>query len=146
MMERRDFLRGAGAIGMAALMDGCRLFTGAADDFDDSLAVFLADPHVCDDDTQARWLYTREELDKRIAEILAMRPLPRDVIVFGDLVLDCGVAHDYEVARRKLKLLTDAGIRLTLGVATTTGGCRSGIRSRRRRSRRWTARSSPSST
>ena len=116
MMERRDFLRGAGAIGMAALMDGCRMFTGAADDFDDSLAVFLADPHVCDDDTQARWLYTREELDKRIAEILAMRPLPRDVIVFGDLVLDCGVAHDYEVARRKLKLLTDAGIRLTLGV------------------------------
>ena len=63
-------------------------------DFNDSLAVLLADPHVCDDAEESRWAYTCDELDKRIAEILSMRPLPRNVVVFGDLVLDTGKSLD----------------------------------------------------
>ena len=116
MTGRRDFLGGSFAAGVCALSGGCRVFTGCADDFDDSLAVLLADPHVCDDAEESRWAYTCDELDKRIAEILSMRPLPRNVVVFGDLVLDTGKSRDYATARRKLKLLTDAGVRLTLGV------------------------------
>ena len=92
------------------------MFTGCKDDFDDSLAVFLADSHVCDDAVLSRWAYTCDELDRRIAEVLAMHPLPRNVVVFGDLVLDTGKARDYDAVRRKLRLLVDAGIRLTLGV------------------------------
>ena len=115
LMSRGGFLRGLAACGAAATA-GCRMFTGAESDFDDSFAVFLSDSHVCGNDELKRWLFTRRELDARIAEILAMRPLPRNVVFFGDLAFGNGDIRDYRVAHEKFKLLTDAGIRVTLGM------------------------------
>lgn len=98
----------------AAALTGCRgLFTGCCGDFDENLAVFLSDIHVCGNPNWTRWHYSRRELDLRIAEILAMRPLPRHVVTFGDLAFDAGDPRDYAIVRDKFKLLTDAGIVVT---------------------------------
>jgi len=115
MVDRRTFLRGVGASGLMATA-GCRVFTGAKADFDENLAVLISDSHVCSDTAQTRWLYTQEEFDRRIAEILVMDPLPRNVIFLGDLAFDAGSRNDYRLARTKFRPLTDAGIQLTLGV------------------------------
>jgi len=114
-MTRRNFL-GAGAAALAVGASGCRVFTGAANDFDDSLAVFLSDIHLCADPVHEMWHFTRGEFDSRIADILRMRPLPRNVIVFGDLCFNNGDVRDYRMLRLKLDLLTAAGVRVTLGM------------------------------
>ena len=112
---RRDFLT-ASATAAVAELAGCRLFTGGVADFDENLSVFLADPHVCANPEMKRWLYTQGEFDRRIAEILEMCPLPRNVVIFGDLCFDNGDVRDYRLARRQIDLLTAAGIRVTVGM------------------------------
>ena len=111
---RREFLSTA-ALAAVAGVSGCRVFTGGAADFDENLSVFLADPHVCANPEMKRWLYTQGEFDRRVAEILAMDPLPRNVVVFGDLCFNNGDVRDYRLARRQIDLLTAAGVRVTLG-------------------------------
>lgn len=107
---RRRFLSGA----MGAVT-GCAsetpLFTASDSDFDENAAVLLSDIHVAGNDSLADRLFTRTELDRRIAEILALRPLPRRVIHFGDLSLENGDVRDYLYAARKIRILEDAGIR-----------------------------------
>ena len=116
---RRDFLRGAGAFGALAA-GGCAtgggLFSGGAGDFDESLAVFLSDIHVTGDDANVQWRETRRDLANRIAEILAMRPLPRHVVTFGDLSYDVGDPRDYRYAAKAFKVLEDAGVRVVHAV------------------------------
>ena len=86
-----------------------RADTGA---FDDNLAVFISDPHVNADPTISRYMYPREWLVKTVSEILALRPRPRHVFCFGDLVFDHGMEGDYQEARKILTPLTDAGIKM----------------------------------
>ena len=45
-----------------------------------------------------------------------MRPLPRHVLVFGDLAYLIGRKMDYLQSQPDLKLLVDAGIKLTIGM------------------------------
>ena len=45
-----------------------------------------------------------------------MRPLPRNVLVFGDLAHVCGLGADYDASRPTFKLLEDAGITVTVGM------------------------------
>lgn len=111
-VSRRNFIRSVAASGAAMAAPGCvtRLFS---DEFDENLTVFLSDIHVTGRDDFTRWLYTRTELAKRVNEILAMRPLPRNVVTFGDLSLGVGETCDYSLAVKLLKPLVDAGIRVT---------------------------------
>lgn len=102
---RRGFLGGIVAAGAAG-----KLFTAAAADYDDDLAVLLSDVHLCGTGRPADRRFTCGEFDKRIAEILAMRPLPRRVIHFGDLSLENGAVEDYRLAKEKIALLEAAGI------------------------------------
>ena len=104
-MNRRQFIGLTGT----ALAAG---YTGTADSetLDDNLAVFISDPHVNADPRIARYMYPREWLIRTVSEILALRPRPRHVFCFGDLVFDHGVEGDYREARKILQPLTDAGI------------------------------------
>ena len=45
-----------------------------------------------------------------------MRPLPANVVVFGDLSATCGWKEDYLIVASTLKPLSDAGINITLGM------------------------------
>ena len=117
MNTRRDFVAGLGAACLAEAVSGCRFFTGAASDFDESLAVFLSDPHVAGTDTGWRkdWTFTRCEFARRVAEVLAMRPLPRHVVIFGDLAIDHGEPEDYRLLAELLCPLRAAGVHVVLG-------------------------------
>ena len=113
-MDRRAFLSLGLGFGAAAACRGAGLFTGAKADYDDALTVFLSDVHVCGAPF-ARWTYTRDELAKRVATILAMRPLPRRVVVFGDIAFGGGDIRDYQAAKPQIDLLEHAGIKVVLG-------------------------------
>ena len=106
-MNRREFLGLSGTTLAAGCANIC-----ANSSFDDNLAVFISDPHVNADPKISRYMYPREWLIKTVSEILALRPLPRHVFCFGDLVFDHGVEGDYQEARKILAPLTDAGIKI----------------------------------
>ncbi len=105
-LDRRSFL----ALGTASVLTGCRMFTGSNEDYDDSLSVFLSDVHISPKN------YTVDMLSETVAEILAMDPLPRRVVVFGDIAYLYGRGEDYAVAEPIIRLLSEAGIEVTLGL------------------------------
>ena len=83
-VSRRDFVRGLALFGAAGLARADEpLFTAAPADFDASLCVFLSDVHVGGEENSPK--YPCDKLRDAVAEILKMRPLPRNVVVFGDL-------------------------------------------------------------
>lgn len=87
---------------------------------DPALAVLLSDIHICgerkEDGTPKHYPYNPTCLKLRIAEILAMRRLPANVLVFGDVAWDYGLEEDYRYAAQLLGELEQAGIRVTLGL------------------------------
>jgi len=103
-MNRREFLLSAAS---AAVLSGCR--TGTAGRADRP-CVFFSDIHLPgalqDDSGQG------EELARFVQDVLAMDPLPRVVVDFGDLAYDCGCKVDYERANGILRPLREAGIRI----------------------------------
>lgn len=118
-LNRKDFIAGL-ALGT---LTGPNLFAaGDEGSFDENLAVLLADVHVSGGNDRTGTagdrvhLHSRDWLRRRVAGILKMRPLPRHVIVFGDLAYTVGRVIDYRQSYPELKLLVDAGIRLTIGM------------------------------
>ena len=119
-LSRRGFLGSILAAGAYAA--GGRLFAAAPEDFDENLAIFLSDVHVSGNNApdpktgKLEQTYSRDWLKASVAEILQMRPLPRHVLVFGDLAYLIGRKMDYLQSQPDLKLLVDAGIKLTIGM------------------------------
>lgn len=108
-LTRRGFLAGATALaGSASLLEtGCRSLTGSGERF----AVFISDLHV------PAWpSFQRDRLERTVNEILAMKPLPTNVVVFGDIAFHCGLPEEYAVSKALLKRLADAGIELSFGM------------------------------
>lgn len=125
-MTRRELLLGTAASAMTGLLPR-GLFAATTADFDENLAVLLADVHVNGLDTfpgdatyhkagQPVKTCMRERFSSTVAEILRMNPLPRNVIIFGDLAYIKGRLEDYRRSYPELKMLTDVGIRLTIGM------------------------------
>ena len=118
---RRDFARGLLAAGLAAAVTPRRLFAAVPADFDETFAVFLSDVHVNGLDKDAGngnpfKTSMRHWLKANVAEILRMEPLPRHVFIFGDLAHLQGRLVDYKRSYPDLRLLIDAGIKLTIGM------------------------------
>lgn len=90
------------------------LFTKSKCDFDQNLTVFLADPHVGCGGQEWRWM--KVHLAQCIGDILAMTPLPAQVIVFGDLAHDHGTREDYRHVRPFFDQLSAVGIEVALGL------------------------------
>ncbi|MBQ7188002.1 MAG: metallophosphoesterase [Kiritimatiellae bacterium] len=112
MMKRRDFL---GLFGAAVAATGLPhpLFAKEKTDFDENLLVFLSDVHA---GVAAKCKCAREKFAESVKEILSMNPLPRNVLVFGDIAYLYGLGEDYDHSRPGFKLLEDAGIRVTIGM------------------------------
>ena len=79
------------------------MFTGAKRDYDDSLTVLISDPHV--GGTSYCQKYQADRLRKVVGEILAMDPLPRRVLCFGDLAWTAGWRLDYQFSKPILQPL-----------------------------------------
>ena len=106
---RREFFAAAGAAvavgGVAAAKKG------GGKRIDRNLSVFIADVHV----PKQQW-WSHKFFNRVIDEILAMRPLPARVVVFGDLALYWGVKSDYEGSYPYFQRLAEVGIELTIGM------------------------------
>lgn len=111
-IERRAFLR-LGAAVAASFLVPRRLLADAAAEFDDNLIVFLSDVHA---GVGKKCAVAREKFKETVAEILSMRPLPRNVLVFGDVAYTCGLGVDYDFSRPLFGKLEDAGMAVTIGM------------------------------
>jgi len=110
-ISRRTFLR-LSAAGGAFAVGGCRsFFAGAASDYDPNLTVFFSDIHV-----RGGKSYQLDRFKPFVAEVLKMTPLPKNVVIFGDLAYLHGARADYETSAPYLKMLSDAGIAVTIGM------------------------------
>ena len=113
-VSRRGFLRLATTAGAAAFADGCampRFFTGTKADFDDNLVVFLSDLHV-----RNKTCYQYRYFASQVAEILRMNPLPRRVVVFGDIAYQCGLKDEYATSAPFFRQMVDLGMEVVFGM------------------------------
>ena len=128
-MDRKEFLASMLALGGAAVLPANASVLDKIEELsaeapakkiDPSLTVLLSDIHICgefnEDGKPAHYPYNPTSLQVCIDEILAMRPLPANVLVFGDVAWDYGLEEDYRYAAELLCQLEEAGIRVTLGM------------------------------
>ena len=117
--SRREFLGGLAAVGgahFAAAHEDARPPV-AGGRHDPCLAAFISDMHVNGLRKEVpTHCYEEGCLRKTVAKILALDPLPAHVVCFGDIAYHWGQPEDYPLAASILKPITDAGIRLTLGM------------------------------
>lgn len=119
MNTRRDFLKGIATAAAGSAVSGCLTGGRAGQTHDPELTVFLSDIHVHgrkQDPVAGSFAYTQRELNLRIEEILAMRPLPRQVVTFGDLCFNCGEIESYRVAKEQFARLEAVGIKVVHGM------------------------------
>ena len=84
---------------------------------DASLVALISDMHVNGLKKEVpTHCYEEVCLRKTVADILALDPLPANVVCFGDIAYHWGQPEDYPLAASILQPLEDAGIKLTLGM------------------------------
>lgn len=127
-MDRKEFLASMMALGGAALvpahasvLDKMEELSAEAPSkrLDPSLTVLMSDIHICGeikDGKSIHYPYNPICLELRVKEILSMRPLPANVLIFGDVAWDYGLEEDYRYAAELLRPLEEAGIKVTLGM------------------------------
>lgn len=100
-MRRRGFLALVLAAGVSA---------GFADDvpLDENSVALFADLHVTRDKKNP---HQREGVARCVSDVLACRPRPANVLLYGDLAFNQGETNDYRLLKELLKPLDDAGIR-----------------------------------
>ena len=104
----------------AAVVEGLEKFADKKSKkggIDPSKVVLLSDIHICGefkDGKPFKYPYNPTSLNLRIQEILSMKPLPANVLIFGDVAWDYGLEEDYQYAATLLKPLEEAGIRVTM--------------------------------
>ena len=75
-------------------------------------SVFISDLHI--GGANAKLAYTQARLSKVVDAILAMRPLPKRVVCFGDVAMTYGLDVDYAASKPILERIVSAGIDLHL--------------------------------
>ena len=85
---------------------------------DPNLMAFLSDIHLLDN--TVRWkngpAQSSAVLPQLVSEILTLRPLPANAVVFGDFSASSGWEEDFRLAAKILKPLSDAGIALSFAM------------------------------
>lgn len=117
LLARREFIAGAGAFAAFPAFPAARQTRAAG--LDPNLMVFFADVHQHDGRAHwPDWQYTQANkvFPGLVAEVLRLRPLPANAVVFGDFSTSFGWEEDFRLAAAALKPLADAGIGLTLGM------------------------------
>lgn len=122
-MDRRKFLGSLALLGIqgvvldaagAAALKGLDSEPGRRkrkkDGFDENLVVIISDLHTNPDG------YQPALLERTIADILALRPRPRNVIALGDLAYLTGKPSEYARLKEILAAFDGTGIRLTMAM------------------------------
>ena len=114
--DRRQFISGCLATAAAGRL-AAAAETPAS--LDPNLVVVISDIHAARPWSEQKYRTGREyphvcgKISQFVNEILAMRPLPANVVGLGDLSLAFAEEGDYALCRRLLKPLEDAGITVT---------------------------------
>ena len=111
-MNRRMFWMWATAVAGVLLAGACRSEEPAVDE---NLSVLISDIHLQTNPSNG-YYFTSREFPRRVREILAMRPLPRRVICFGDMTFNTGEPAAYAFLREQIRPLKEAGVRVVLGM------------------------------
>lgn len=106
-INRREFLLAAGATG---LLGSCEAMGGIGGTLDPDLTVFISDNHLNPGGYQC------ERMKFIVKEIMKLRPLPKNVVCFGDLAYLSGLPAEYAEARKLLRPILNAGIKFTVGL------------------------------
>ena len=119
-MKRREFigsLIAAGSLAAIEKAEASPLMKAASKagkhrkgGIDDDLVVFITDLHTNPDG------YQPGKLRRVVSDILAMKPLPRNVIALGDLAYLTGRDEEYAALKEIIAPIEQAGITLTLGM------------------------------
>lgn len=113
-ISRRNFILGATAVAGTAALDAAAEEAKAAE-HDENLVLILSDIHVCGGKNPYFDMLT--PFLRQLDEILALRPLPKRALVYGDVACLYGLDEDYRLAKKLLGRLEAAGISVTF----TTG-------------------------
>ena len=112
--SRRDFLKGWAASAALVGAGGCSTVPAFGTlRRDETLVALVSDCHV------GNWRstpYQGEKFAECMARILALDPLPARMFIPGDLAYLWGRKEDYELSRRLLQPVLDAGIEITIGM------------------------------
>ena len=100
-------LKGAERLASAAPKKGLRLSPAG---FDDNLVCIISDLHTNPEG------YQPARLERTVADILKLDPLPRNVIALGDLAYLTGKPAEYARLKEVIAPLEAAGIHITLGM------------------------------
>ena len=120
-MDRRKFVESLMAMGFIGTINAGDAFSMVKNiptaspkarkgKFDENLVVFISDLHTNPSG------YQPDKCRKIVQDILKLKPLPQNVITFGDLAYLTGKRDEYALAREILAPLEEAGIKVTHGM------------------------------
>lgn len=109
---KKQFRKCVAVFAGVLLAGACRAAEPAVDE---NLSVLVSDIHLQTNPSNG-YSFTAREFPRRVREILAMRPLPRNVICFGDMTYNSGEPESYAFLREQVRPLEQAGIRVVLGM------------------------------
>lgn len=124
-MRRKDFLTSILALSGTALVPSASVARqienlSMADVSGDATTILMGDIHISGDFNEQgkpkHYPYNPICFEQQVREILAMRPLPKNLIILGDVAWDHGLREDYEYAARLFRPLQEAGIRITMAM------------------------------
>lgn len=124
-MRRKDFLTSILALSGTVLVPSASVARqienlSMADVSGDATTILMGDIHISGDFNEQgkpkHYPYNPICFEQQVREILAMRPLPRNLIILGDVAWDHGLREDYEYAARLFRPLQEAGIRITMAM------------------------------
>ncbi|MBO5398885.1 MAG: metallophosphoesterase [Alistipes sp.] len=130
-MDRKEFLATMAAIGGVALVPSASasVLREVADRVEaeqgqrrvnPSKTILMGDIHISGDfnaeGKPKHYPYNPICFEQQAREILAMRELPANLIILGDVAWDHGLEEDYRYAAELFKPLQQAGIRITMAM------------------------------
>ena len=112
-MKRKDFLITMLALGGAALLpDGFIKAVASKRDkrrIDPAKLIVMSDIHICGEfnaeGNPKHYPYNPVCFQQQVEDILAMRPLPANIIILGDIAWDYGLEEDYQYVAQLLQPL-----------------------------------------
>ena len=122
MITRRGFLVGSAASAAVTATAGCLNGKKGAAALDPNRVVVVADIHIPLPWSEQKYRtgleypWIIDTVKKHLAEILALDPLPANVISLGDMSIAFGEEKEYAILRELLQPLYDCGIAVTLGM------------------------------
>jgi hypothetical protein len=106
-MNRRDFFRTVALAAIASRVTSFNQLLAADVPLDENIVAIFSDTHIWGPETVQQVV----RFNQCAAKVLAMNPRPANLLIYGDLAYSHGEIENYELLRKLLNPIEDAGIR-----------------------------------